>query len=75
MNNEIIQTIKKNIVAIGRLLWEKELATALNGNISIRVDEEHFLLTASKTCLGLLNESRQQDVRFVQKAQACFTGG
>lgn len=57
MNNEFIQTVKKNIVAIGRLLWEKDLATALNGNISARVDDEHFLLTASKTCLGLLNES------------------
>ena len=57
MNSEIIQTVKKNIIAIGRLLWEKELATGLNGNISARVDEEHVLLTASKTCLGLLNES------------------
>ena len=57
MNNEIIQTIKKNMIAIGRLLWEKELATGLNGNISARVDDEHILLTASKTCLGLLNES------------------
>lgn len=45
------------MIAIGRLLWEKDLATALNGNISARVDEEHILLTASKTCLGLLNES------------------
>ncbi len=44
------------MIAIGRLLWEKDLVTGLNGNISIRVDEDKFLLTATQTCLGLLQE-------------------
>jgi len=56
MNDEKLKTIKKNIIAIGRLLWEKDLASGLNGNISARVDETSILLTATKTCLGLLQE-------------------
>ncbi|MCR4336583.1 MAG: class II aldolase/adducin family protein [Candidatus Omnitrophica bacterium] len=55
--NEIIPELKKDIIAIGRVLWEKELATGLNGNISARVDEKHIVLTATKTCLGLLQEN------------------
>ena len=47
---------KTNIVAIGRLLWEKDLVSGLNGNISARVDEDTILLTAHSTCLGLLHE-------------------
>ncbi len=56
MNQEKISELKKNIIAIGRLLWEKDLASGLNGNISLRVDENTLLLTATKTCLGLLQE-------------------
>lgn len=57
MNKEQIEELKKNIVAIGRLLWEKELVTGLNGNISGRAGREGILLTATGTCLGLLHES------------------
>jgi len=53
---EQVSEAKKNVVAIGRLLWEKDLASALNGNISARVDNERLVLTATKTCLGLLQE-------------------
>ncbi len=56
MNNELKETIKKNMIAVGRLLWEKELATGLNGNMSVKVDDQHILLTGSKTCLGLLHD-------------------
>jgi len=56
MTDEHIQKLKKNIVAIGRLLWEKELVSGLNGNMSVRVDENTILLTANGTCLGLLKE-------------------
>lgn len=53
---QTIKNLKMDIIAIGRLLWEKELASGLNGNISVRVDEERILLTAHGTCLGLLHE-------------------
>ena len=57
MENEYIQNFKKNIIAIGRLLWEKNLVTGLNGNISRRVDDETIVLTGHGTCLGLLQET------------------
>lgn len=56
MYQQRISKLKKDIIAIGRLLWDKDLASGLNGNISVRVDEEIILLTATKTCLGLLKE-------------------
>ncbi len=54
--NEHIQKFKKDIIAIGRLLWEKDLVSGLNGNISVRLDEESILISAHGTCLGLLRE-------------------
>lgn len=57
MTDDKILRFKKDIVAIGRLLWEKELVAGLSGNISVRVDQQHILLTATKTCLGLLQET------------------
>ena len=56
MAQDPIQDLRKNIMAIGRLLWEKELVTGLNGNISARVDGDRLLLTAHGACLGLLTE-------------------
>jgi L-fuculose-phosphate aldolase len=56
MTQEAINNLKKDIIAIGRVLWEKDLASGLNGNISVRVDSERILLTATQTCLGILQE-------------------
>jgi len=56
MPEDHVENLRKNMIAIGRLLWEKDLASVLNGNISTRVDVERILLTATKTCLGLLQE-------------------
>lgn len=49
--------LKNEIASTGRLLWDKDLVTGLNGNISARVDRERILLTATKACLGRLKES------------------
>lgn len=57
MNEQTVSDIKKNVIAIGSLLWEKDLVTGLNGNISARVDTERMVITARKTCLGLLHEN------------------
>lgn len=54
--SEQIQNLKRNIIAIGRLLWEKDLVSGLNGNISVRLDADSILITAHGTCLGLLQE-------------------
>lgn len=52
-----IKKLKEEIIATGRLLWDKNLASALNGNISARVDGDVILLTAHATCLGMLKET------------------
>lgn len=48
------QHLKEEMIAVGELLWRKDLAGGLNGNISRRVDEDTILLTAHGTCLGNL---------------------
>ena len=55
MDQRRFQSLKTEIINLGRLLWEKDLASGLNGNISTRVDGDVILLTATKTCLGQLN--------------------
>ncbi|MCD4781373.1 MAG: class II aldolase/adducin family protein [Candidatus Omnitrophica bacterium] len=57
MSEKNVSEMKRNIVAIGRLLWEKELVSGLNGNISSRIDDRSLILTATKTCLGLLKDN------------------
>lgn len=56
MNENDIKQLKTNVIAIGRLLWEKDLVSGLNGNISVRVEDDTILLTAHSTCLGLLHD-------------------
>ena len=55
-NDDVVNKLKKNIITIGHLLWEKNLVSGLNGNISARVDDERILITAHGSCLGLLQE-------------------
>ncbi len=55
MNKTKVTQFKKEIIEIGQLLWEKDLASGLNGNISARVDGDKILLTATQTCLGRLS--------------------
>ena len=51
----IINRVKKEIIASGKLLWEKDLASGLNGNISSRVDNKKYFITGRGTCLGRLS--------------------
>ncbi len=54
MKKTQFQDLKEEMVAIGQLLWRKDLASGLNGNISRRIDKDTILLTAHGTCLGNL---------------------
>ncbi len=56
MEQAEIKRIKKNIVDFGKMLWEKNLASSLNGNISQRISQDTFYLTGHKTCLGFLRK-------------------
>ena len=54
MNLQELTALKLEIISIGKLLWDKDLASGLNGNLSHRIDSQSLLLTAHATCLGLL---------------------
>ncbi|MEI7998999.1 MAG: class II aldolase/adducin family protein [Candidatus Omnitrophota bacterium] len=49
-----IEFLKNEISRIGKLLWDKNLATGFNGNISARLDAHTVLITATQTSLGFL---------------------
>lgn len=51
-----LKDAKEDIQKIGKLLWKKDLASGLNGNISRRVDQNTIAITGTSTCLGLLND-------------------
>ncbi len=57
MDRAKIKTLKEQLITTGRMLWEKDLGSALNGNLSARVDGDVILLTAHATCFGMLKES------------------
>ncbi len=46
--------IRREIIEIGKLLYERGLSAATDGNISFRIAEDRILITASGTCLGEL---------------------
>lgn len=47
---------KRELVRICHLLYEKNLVTAADGNVSVRVSEEHILLTPSGKSKGFVEE-------------------
>src|SRR5450432_1863959 len=49
-----MEELKNKIIEIGKLLWDKGLVTGFNGNISVRVNADTVLITATGTCLGYL---------------------
>lgn len=48
---------KKEIIEIGRWIWEKDLTAAASGNISVKVGQGALLITGHDACLGMLKES------------------
>ena len=65
------QELKNKIIEIGKLLWDKGLATGFNGNISARVDANTILITATGTCLGFL---KQEDIVTITAAGEVIGG-
>lgn len=49
--------IRKEMVEIGRRLYEKGLVAASDGNLSVRLSDNEFLITPSGTCLGFLKST------------------
>ncbi|HOO78306.1 MAG TPA: class II aldolase/adducin family protein [bacterium] len=50
MNGEF--EIKKEIVACGKRMYEKDLVAATDGNISVRLSPDRVLITPTGSCLG-----------------------
>jgi len=48
------QALREEIVRVGRLMYERGLVVANDGNISARMDEVHVLCTPSGLCKGLM---------------------
>jgi L-fuculose-phosphate aldolase len=48
------QALREEIVRVGRLMYERGLAVAADGNISAPLDEEHVLCTPSGLCKGMM---------------------
>jgi L-fuculose-phosphate aldolase len=51
------KTLKKEIISVGRRLYDTGLAVSKSGNLSARLDNENILITATGTCLGDLKEA------------------
>lgn len=52
MSNEL--TARKEMVEIGRRMYEKDLVAATDGNLSLRLDPDTILITPTGSCLGFL---------------------
>jgi L-fuculose-phosphate aldolase len=46
---------REEIISIGRKMWDKDLVSGFNGNLSLRVGDQMVLMTGSGTCLGQLS--------------------
>lgn len=53
-NGDKDQALSEEIVRVGRLMYERGLAVAADGNISARLDEDHVLCTPSGLCKGMM---------------------
>jgi len=51
-----LKSIKQEMRQVGQLLWDKDLVTGLNGNISMRLDDATMAITATKVCLGMIRD-------------------
>ena len=53
-NYQTERTLRDEIVRVGRLLYDRQLIVATDGNISARLDERRVLCTPSGLCKGLM---------------------
>ena len=56
--------IRREIIAIGKQAYDKGLVTATDGNISVKVMGDRFLITPSGSCLGGLKADQLVYVDF-----------
>jgi L-fuculose-phosphate aldolase len=49
-----LATLREEMLHVGRLLYERGLVVATEGNLSLRLGDDHFLVTPSGACKGFL---------------------
>ena len=49
------KVLKNEIIKLGRRLYEVGLAVAKSGNLSVKLDEDNILITATGSSLGNLS--------------------
>jgi L-fuculose-phosphate aldolase len=50
------QTARREIVAVGRLLYERSYVVSSDGNVSVRLDDGRVVATPTMTCKGRMTE-------------------
>ena len=66
------RALKREIIQVGKHLYQNRLAVAKSGNLSARLDEENILITATGTSLGNL---KQKDIVKVNLNSGKVCGG
>ena len=64
--------LRLQIIKVGQRLYAARLAVAKSGNLSVKLDADNILITATGTYLGQLNES---DIVKVNLASCKYEGG
>ena len=50
------QTARREIVQIGKLMYERSYVVSSDGNISVRLDDGRIVATPTMTCKGRMTE-------------------
>jgi L-fuculose-phosphate aldolase len=53
----MINEIKKEIIEVGKRLWQRGYVAANDGNISVKINDEEFLTTVTGVSKGFMEES------------------
>ena len=50
------QTARREIISVGKLLYERSYVVSSDGNVSVRLDDGRILATPTQTCKGRMTE-------------------
>src|SRR5919199_6342038 len=56
MNGMDEQTARREIVRVGRLMYERSYVVSSDGNVSVRLDDGRVVATPTQTCKGRMTE-------------------
>jgi L-fuculose-phosphate aldolase len=72
VKNSLISSFKKTIIKIARLAWDAGLVSACSGNISLRVDPERIMITATGASFCFL---QPEDIVLLNNRGQVLAGG